>query len=106
MKSPVRHLFTVLLATALVAGCSSGQQSAEQRGWVEDEVSFTDSSGLTLHGTYRHHGDDPGPAALLISESGQTDRNGDNAVAGPVGNMRQLAEYSRAAGPGSSPWWR
>ena len=33
------------------------------------------------------------PAALLISESGQTDRNGDNAVAGPVGNMRQLAEY-------------
>ncbi len=34
----------------------------------------------------------PGPAALLISESGATDRNGDNAVAGPVGNMRQLAE--------------
>ena len=34
----------------------------------------------------------PGPAALLISESGNTDRNGDNAMAGPVGNMRQLAE--------------
>lgn len=78
----------------LVAGCSSTDEQAEQQaGWVEDEVSFTDSLGLTLHGTYRHHGDDTGPAALLISESGQTDRNGDNAVAGPVGNMRQLAEY-------------
>ena len=33
-----------------------------------------------------------GPAALLISESGNTDRNGDNEVAGPIGNMRQLAE--------------
>ena len=33
------------------------------------------------------------PTVLLISESGQTDRNGDNAVAGKVGNMRQLAEY-------------
>lgn len=77
----------------LLAGCSSGEQQADQQGWVEDEVSFTDSAGLTLYGTYRHHGDDTGPAALLISESGQTDRNGDNAVAGPVGNMRQLAEY-------------
>lgn len=77
----------------LVAGCSSDDKSGEPQGWVEDEVSFTDSAGLTLHGTYRHHGNDTGPAALLISESGQTDRNGDNAVAGPVGNMRQLAEY-------------
>ncbi|MGI9124649.1 MAG: hypothetical protein ACR2JM_07840, partial [Mycobacterium sp.] len=34
-----------------------------------------------------------GPAALLISESGATDRNGDNNVAGPIGNMRQLAEF-------------
>ena len=33
----------------------------------------------------------PAPAALLISESGNTDRNGDNKVAGPIGNMRQLA---------------
>ena len=48
---------------------------------------------LTLHGTYRHRGDTAGPAALLISESGRTDRNGDNNVAGPIGNMRQLAEY-------------
>jgi alpha-beta hydrolase superfamily lysophospholipase len=58
---------------------------------VDEDVSF-DADGLTIHGTFRHQGT-PGPAALLISESGQTDRNGDNAVAGPVGNMRQLAEY-------------
>lgn len=93
MKRAARRLSSLLLATLLVAGCSSGEEQTVQQGWVEDEVSFTDSSGLTLHGTYRHHGDDTGPAALLISESGQTDRNGDNAVAGPVGNMRQLAEY-------------
>lgn len=93
MKRVFLHVFSSLLAVVLVAGCSSGEQQAEQQGWAEEEVSFTDSSGLTLHGTYRHHGDGAGPAALLISESGQTDRNGDNAVAGPVGNMRQLAEY-------------
>ena len=66
--------------------------SDEQPRWVEEDVSFT-ANGLTIHGTYRHERDaDAGPAALLISESGNTDRNGDNAVAGPVGNMRQLAE--------------
>ena len=55
-------------------------------------MTFT-ADGLTIHGTYRHERDAAtGPAALLISESGNTDRNGDNAVAGPVGNMRQLAE--------------
>ena len=60
--------------------------------WVDDEVSFV-ADGLTIYGTYRHQPDGgPAAAALLISESGQTDRNGDNAVAGPVGNMRQLAE--------------
>ena len=52
------------------------------------------ADGLTIHGSYRHQ---PGatavPAAVLIGESGITDRNGDNNVAGPVGNMRQLAEY-------------
>ena len=47
-----------------------------------------------MHGTYRHlSGDGTSPAALLISESGATDRNGDNNVAGPIGNMRQLAEF-------------
>jgi hypothetical protein len=71
-----------------LAACSSDQP----QGWADDEVSF-DADGLTIHGTYRHqHEATPGPAALLISESGNTDRNGDNAVAGPVGNMRQLAE--------------
>ena len=56
------------------------------------------ADGLTIYGTYRHKGDAPAPAALLISESGNTDRNGDNAVAGPVGNMRQLAEYLSGKG--------
>jgi len=78
------------LAVSLVlalAGCSS-----EDHALVDDEVSF-DADGLTIHGTYRHQQDaGPGPAALLISESGPTDRNGDNAVVGAIGNMRQLAE--------------
>ncbi len=72
----------------LLAGCAQDNEA-----WVDDEVTFV-ADGLTIHGTYRHRPDGaPGPAALLISESGTTDRNGDNAVAGPVGNMRQLAEY-------------
>lgn len=89
MKAVVGVLLSLVLA---LAACSSG----EKDGWVDDEVSFVDSeggAGLTIHGTYRHPREAaPGPAALLISESGNTDRNGDNAVAGPVGNMRQLAE--------------
>jgi alpha-beta hydrolase superfamily lysophospholipase len=65
---------------------------------VNDDVSF-DADGLTIHGTYRHQqGAGPGPAALLISESGPTDRNGDNAVVGPIGNMRQLAEHLSGLG--------
>lgn len=74
----------------LSAGCSSEGGKAPQ--WVEDEVSFG-ADGLTIHGTYRHQKDAAaGPAALLISESGNTDRNGDNVVVGKIGNMRQLAE--------------
>lgn len=77
----------------LVTGCSSGGQSGgDQPTWTDGDVTF-DADGLTLHGTYRFRSDDqPAPAALLISESGATDRNGDNQVAGPIGNMRQLAE--------------
>ena len=56
-------------------------------------TSASTADGLTIHGTYRHQKDAaPGPAALLISESGNTDRNGDNIVVGTIGNMRQLAE--------------
>jgi uncharacterized protein len=76
------------VAVLLTAGCSAD----EEPGWVDDDVSFV-ADGLTIHGSYRHQQDaGPGPAALLISESGATDRNGDNNVAGPIGNMRQLAE--------------
>jgi uncharacterized protein len=82
----------VVLAVSLMlalAGCSS----ADQHPWVDDDVSF-DADGLTIHGTYRHQkGAGPAPAVLLISESGPTDRNGDNAVVGAIGNMRQLAEH-------------
>jgi uncharacterized protein len=78
------------LILALVPACSSDEQ--EPQGWVDDEVSFV-ADGLTIHGTYRHERDaGPVPAALVISESGATDRNGDNNVAGAIGNMRQLAE--------------
>ena len=58
---------------------------------MEDEVTFV-ADGLTIYGTYRHRADSPrGPAALLIGESGNTDRNGDNAVAGKIGTQRALA---------------
>ena len=102
MKTVSRQLICVLSALFLLVGCSSesGQSapSAQSGGWVEDDVTF-EADGLTIHGTYRHVKDAPkGPAALLISESGNTDRNGDNAVAGPVGNMRQLAEYLSGKG--------
>jgi uncharacterized protein len=87
LKALAALWFSVVL---LLAGCSS--DDTKQDGWVDDEVSFV-ADGLTIYGSYRHQRDDePGPAALLISESGPTDRNGDNAVVGPVGNMRQLAE--------------
>ena len=83
----------------LLTGCSSDEKSQPQ--WVEDEVSF-EADGLTIHGTYRHQKDAaPGPAALLISESGNTDRNGDNIVVGKIGNMRQLAELLSDRGEAS-----
>ena len=89
----------VVFAVSLVlmlAGCSS-----EEHPWVDDEVTFV-ADGLTIHGTYRHQQDaGPGPAALFISESGPTDRNGDNAVVGPIGTMRQLAEQLSEHGTAS-----
>lgn len=89
MKALAALIFSLLVL--LSAGCSSKDGTAQQQ-WVEDEVSF-EADGLTIHGTYRHQKDaPPGPAALLISESGNTDRNGDNVVVGKIGNMRQLAE--------------
>lgn len=88
MKAFVALALSLLL---LLTGCSS-EEAGSQKQWVEDEVSF-EADGLTIHGTYRHQKDaPPGPAALLISESGNTDRNGDNVVVGKIGNMRQLAE--------------
>ncbi len=88
-------VLTVSFVLAL-AGCSS-----EENGWVDEDVSFP-ADALTIHGTYRHQQDaGPGPAALLISESGPTDRNGDNAVVGAIGNMRQLAEQLSDSGVAS-----
>jgi uncharacterized protein len=85
----VRGVGVIAAAVAVLAACSSNQPAP--RPWVDEEVTFV-AEGLTLHGTYHHRaGGSPGPAALLISESGQTDRNGDNVVAGPIGTMRSLA---------------
>ncbi|MGV0743666.1 alpha/beta hydrolase [Mycolicibacterium sp. XJ870] len=81
----MRRVAAALISVLLLAGCGS-----DEPGWTDTDVSF-DADGLTIHGSYRHDGK-PGPAALMISESGPTDRNGDNKVVGPVGNMRQLAE--------------
>jgi alpha-beta hydrolase superfamily lysophospholipase len=81
----------VLISLLVLTACGGGDgQQNEPQGWSDSDVSF-EADGLTIHGTYRHDGK-AGPAALLISESGPTDRNGDNKVVGPVGNMRQLAE--------------
>ncbi|MFI5506463.1 hypothetical protein ACIA48_03275 [Mycobacterium sp. NPDC051804] len=86
----MKALAALILSLALLVAACGSDESAP--GWVDEEVTFT-ADGLTIYGTYRHERGGPtGPAALLISESGNTDRNGDNAVAGPVGNMRQLAE--------------
>ncbi|HKV22276.1 MAG TPA: hypothetical protein VJR50_24845, partial [Mycobacterium sp.] len=88
MKALAALVFSFFLLVS--AGCSSDDTAQKQ--WVEDEVSF-EADGLTIHGTYRHQKDAArAPAALLISESGNTDRNGDNIVVGKIGNMRQLAE--------------
>ena len=87
MRQQVWWLIAVL---ALMSGCSSERSDVPPR-WVDDEVSFV-ADGLTIYGTYRHRADDAKePAALLISESGQTDRNGDNAVAGKIGTLSALA---------------
>jgi uncharacterized protein len=92
VKTVSAVLFSLLLL--VVAGCSGSSQesSPDAATWTDEDVTFT-SDGLTLHGTYRYRAEgQPAAAALLISESGATDRNGDNQVAGPIGNMRQLAE--------------
>lgn len=89
MKTLTAVALSLLL---LVAGCSSDEGSDAQSNWTDEEVTF-EADGLTMHGTYRYRAEgQPAPAALLISESGGTDRNGDNVVAGPIGNMRMLAE--------------
>jgi pimeloyl-ACP methyl ester carboxylesterase len=94
----IRPLLAVMLGVVLLAGCGRSGTATMPPPWVDDEVTF-EADGLMLHGTYRHPpGDGAGPAALLISESGATDRNGDNNVAGPIGNMRQLAEFLSGRG--------
>jgi uncharacterized protein len=81
-------LALVVSLLLVLAGCSS-----DDHPWVDDDVTFEVADGLTIHGTYRHQQGGAGaPAVLMISESGPTDRNGDNAVVGPIGNMKQLAE--------------
>lgn len=93
--------FLAALTLSLLLLLSVGCSSEEKQQWVEDEVSF-EADGLTIHGTYRHQKDaTPGPTALLISESGNTDRNGDNIVVGKIGNMRQLAELLSDRGESS-----
>jgi uncharacterized protein len=89
----IAALITALIAalTAAVGCAPEKRQKPSAQQWVDDEVSFV-AEGLTIYGTYRHRVDSPtAPAALLISESGNTDRNGDNAVAGKIGTMRALA---------------
>lgn len=91
MKSVTAVVLSLLLLLTACSG-SAPESSPDASTWTDEDVTFT-ADGLTLHGTYRYRAEgEPAPAALLISESGATDRNGDNQVAGPIGNMRQLAE--------------
>jgi uncharacterized protein len=91
VKRVARHQVWLLIAALVWAGGCSSEQPKSSPVWVDDEVSFV-ADGLAIYGTYRHRADSStGPAALLISESGVTDRNGDNAVAGKIGTMRALA---------------
>jgi len=95
----MRLVMALAVCALVLAGCGSDTEPTPT--WVDDDVTFV-ADGLPIHGTYRHQpGAEPGPAALLISESGNTDRNGDNAVAGPVGTMRELAEELSARGVAS-----
>jgi hypothetical protein len=96
VKSVVLKAVTTFAVCATVlVGCSDEQPPAAQdgkTGWSDEEVTF-DANGLTIYGSYLHpESEQPAPAALLISESGVTDRNGDNNVAGAVGNMRMIAD--------------
>lgn len=92
MKAVVRLLISLMMLAVVSCG-SDDSEGATPPKWADEDVSFV-ADGLTIHGSYRHpDGGAAGPAVLLISESGNTDRNGDNAVAGPVGNMRQIAQF-------------
>jgi hypothetical protein len=90
VRGAVRHhVWWLVVLLVVTGGCSAQQHSASP--WVEEEVTFV-AHGMPIYGTYRHRTDTKAaPAALLIAESGQTDRNGDNAVAGKVGTLAALA---------------
>ncbi len=86
-----QHVWWLIAALVWACGCSSEQPKATAPVWFDDEVTFV-ADGLTIYGTYRHRSDSsPAPAALLISESGNTDRDGNNSVAGKIGTVRALA---------------
>ncbi len=91
MKAIVRQPVWWLISVIVAAGGCSSESPKTPGPWLDDEASFV-VDGLTTYGTYRHRADSgPAPAVLLISESGNTDRNGDNAVAGKIGTLRALA---------------
>src|SRR5690606_30684073 len=96
--SPAVPLRIWLLCLAVVAVRRTAEPAEQPAPATDTHVTFH-AHGRTLHG-YRA-GPEPGPAALLISESGPTDRNGDNAVVGPIGNMRQLADLLSERGVAS-----
>ncbi|WP_448507606.1 alpha/beta hydrolase family protein [Mycolicibacterium thermoresistibile] len=100
MKRTVLLRIWVLCVALVAAGCSSAEApEAQPAPFADTDVTF-EADGLTIHGSYRA-GADTAPAALLISESGPTDRNGDNDVVGPIGNTRQLADLLAERGVAS-----
>lgn len=100
------RILAALLAPVLVAGCTTGEQqpTAKPPGISPREHDVTFTSGPdTLHGTLAlpPGAGDGLPAALIISGSGPTDRNG-NAPARPdAGTNRNFARVLADAGVAS-----
>ncbi|QBI55294.1 alpha/beta fold hydrolase [Streptomonospora litoralis] len=101
-------VLAALLAPLLVTGCGANgdtsSSSAEPPGVRPQQREVTFQSGPdTVHGTFAlpPQGGAGLPAALIISGSGPTDRNGDNPMRPDAGTNRNFARVLAEAGVAS-----